>query len=174
MQCSWISWCPALGFWVALYKFGNYDYDYWEIILDGRACKWLTLQVYDGMFRMLECKIGVLEFKSPSKLHCVSSLLVHPIASASINEHISCMLVYSFGRRSGCKHKTRMYAETDEIWSHNIFPHRCLLGSPLHCLNCKFCIFHINFLSSLFIVHGLCAIVDKKCWNAWGRSLRER
>jgi len=23
-----MSWCPALGFQVALYKFGDYDYDY--------------------------------------------------------------------------------------------------------------------------------------------------
>ena len=27
-QRSWISWCPALGFWVALSEFGDYDYDY--------------------------------------------------------------------------------------------------------------------------------------------------
>ena len=28
LQCSWISWCPiALGFWVALYKFRDYDWN---------------------------------------------------------------------------------------------------------------------------------------------------
>jgi len=36
LQCPWISWCPALGLWVALLKFWDYKYDY----LPQKAQRW--------------------------------------------------------------------------------------------------------------------------------------
>lgn len=46
MRHLWISWCHALGFWVALYKCGDYDYDDYDhcMLLQYPICRRMVLR----------------------------------------------------------------------------------------------------------------------------------